>query len=363
MATAAAATATGIRTSRPSFYLQGTEDSELGQGLSKLSICENVDGLYHCEACFGNWGPKANSIDYLYFDRKKLDFGTAMQVKIDQDKIFSGRISALESNFLEGQPREISVLLEDRFQDLRMTRRTRTFENASDADVMNRIANDYGLQANIDVSGPTYRVLAQINQSDLSFLRARARSIDAELWLDDSSLYIKARPKRNDGTITLNWGGELRDVRVTADLAGQRTAVRVNGWDIAGKSALAYEAGEQAVSNELNGDTSGISILKSVFGERKESLAHLVPLNSSEAQVEAETVMKMTARRFVVARGMAQGNAKLNVGTYVNLQGLGPLFSGKYYLAAVKHTFDSGSDVPGFLTEFTGERSGIGKAQ
>jgi uncharacterized protein len=363
MATAAAATATGIRTSRPAFYLQGQEDSVLGQGLLKLSISENVDGLYHCEACFGNWGPKGNAIDYLYFDRKKLDFGVALQVKIDQDKIFTGRISALESNFAEGQSPEISVLMEDRFEDLRMTRRTRTFESASDSDVMNRIASDYGLQANIDVSGPTYRVLAQINQSDLSFLRARARTIDAELWLDDANLYIKTRSKRNDGTITLNYGGDLRDVRVTADLAGQRTAVKVNGWDIAGKQPLTYEANEQAVSNELNGDTSGISILKSAFGERKESLAHMVPLNSSEAQVEAETVMKMTARRFVVARGMAQGNAKLNVGTYVNLQGLGPLFSGKYYLASVKHVFDGGSDTPGFLTEFTAERSGIGKAQ
>ena len=69
--------------------------------------------------------------------------------------------------------------------------------------------------------------------------------------------------------------------------------------------------------------------------------------------------MRMTARRFVVARGMAQGDAKLNVGTYVDLQGLGPLFSGKYYLSTVKHVFDG---AQGFLTEFTAERSGIGHA-
>jgi phage protein D len=225
---------------------------------------------------------------------------------------------------------------------------------------MNRIARDYGLQANIDVSGPTYKVLAQVNQSDLAFLRERARSIDAELWLDNLSLYVKSRSKRNGATIKLNYGGELREVRVTADLAGQRTAVKVNGWDIAGKSGLTFEANEQAVSNELNGDTSGISILKASFGERKESLSHMVPLSSSEAQVEAESVLKMTARRFTLAHGIAQGNAKLNVGTYVDLAGLGPLFNGKYYLAKVNHTFGGSA---GFLTEFTGERAGIGKAQ
>ena len=325
-----------------------------------MSISESIHGLYHCEARFGNWGPKGNSIGFMYFDRSKLDFGKPMQIKIDQDKIFDGRISALEANFAEARPPEISVLLEDRFQDMRMTQRTRTFADVSDSDVINRIASDYGLQPNIDVSGPTYKVLAQVNQSDLSFLRERARSIDAEVWLDDRNLYCKARGKRNNGTVKVNYSSELREVTVIADLAGQRSSISVNGWDISGKSAMTYEAKEQVVSGELNGDSSGISILKSAFGERKEALAHTVPLSSREAQAEAEAVMQMTARRFVVAHGLAQGDAKLRVGTYIDMQGLGPLFSGKYYLAHVKHVFDG---TLGFRTEFTAERPGIGKAQ
>jgi Bacteriophage probable baseplate hub protein len=357
---ATAATASGIRISRPSIYIGGQEDSGLAQALLQMAISESVHGLYHCEARFGNWGPKGNSIGFMYFDRSKLDFGKPMQIKIDQAKIFDGRISALEGNFAEARPPEIAVLLEDRFQDMRMTQRTRTFTDVSDSDVINRIASDYGLQPNIDVSGPTYKVLAQVNQSDLSFLRERARSIDAEIWLDDRNLYCKARGKRNNGTVKVNYSSELREVTVIADLAGQRSSISVNGWDISGKSAMTYEAKEQVVSGELNGDSSGISILKSAFGARKEALAHTVPLSSREAQAEAEAVMRMTARRFVVAHGMAQGDAKLRVGTYIDMQGLGPLFSGKYYLAHVKHVFDA---TLGFRTEFTAERPGIGKAQ
>jgi hypothetical protein len=357
---ATAATATGIRVARPSIFIGGQEDVGLAQALLHLVISESVHGLYHCDASFGNWGPKGNSIDFVYFDRKKLDFGKAMQIKIDQDKIFDGRISAIEGTFGEARAPEVAVLLEDRFQDLRMTQRTRTFTDVSDSDVMNRIASDYGLQANIDVNGPTYKVLAQVNQSDLSFLRERARSIDAEVWLDDQGLHCQSRSKRNNGTVQLNYGGELREVVVTADLAGQRTSLSVNGWDIGSKSGITYEATEQAISGELNGDTSGISILQSAFGTRKESLAHTVPLSQREAQTEAESVLRMTARRFVVARGMAQADAKLGVGTYVDMQGLGPLFNGKYYLSHVKHVFNG---EQGFLTEFTAERCGIGKAQ
>ncbi len=355
---ATAPSAGGIRLSRPSFFLDGKEEATLAQGLLRLSVSESVHGLYHCEARFGNWGPKNNSIDFLYFDRKKLDFGKSMQIKIDQDKMFEGRISAIEAGFGDGTPPEIAILLEDRFQDLRMTRRTRSFPDASDSDVMQRIAADHGLQTDIDVSGPTYKFLTQLNQSDLAFLRDRARTIDAEIWIEERKLTVKSRSKRNNGTVKLNYGGELEQITVIADLAGQRSAVRVNGWDVAGKSGLSHEATEQDVRNELSGDTSGISILKTAFGERKESLAHTVPLTARETQVVAESVLRMTARRFVVAHGISDGNAKLRVGTYVDLQGLGPLFNGKYYLTQVNHTFDGST---GLKTEFTGERPGIGK--
>jgi hypothetical protein len=357
---AATATSRAIRTSRPSFFVDGKEDTVLAEGLLRFAACESVHGLYHCEASFGNWGLKNNSIDFLYFDRKKLDFGKTMQVKVDDDKIFDGRISALEAQFEEGVSPGIGVFLEDRFQDLRMVRRTRTFADVSDSDVLQKIAGDHGLQANIDASGPTYKVLAQVNQSDLAFMRERARCIDSELWIDGSNLYVKTRSKRNNGTVKLTYGGELEVIKLLADLAGQRSAVSVNGWDVSGKTGLTYQATEQAISSELNGDNSGISILKSAFGERKESLVHTVPLSSREAQVEAETVLRMTARRFVTAFARAQGNAKLSVGSYVDLQGLGPLFNGKYYLTQVKHVFDG---LRGYKTEFAAERPGIGKAQ
>jgi hypothetical protein len=357
MATASS-TATGIRVSRPTIRIDGTEDTGLSQGLLHLSIHESVQGLYRAEARFGNWGPKNNDTGYLYFDRRKLEFGKAFQVKVEQDVIADGRISAIEAVFQEGASPEIAVLVEDRFEDLRMTRRTRTFDNMSDADVMNSIANDHGLQPSINASGPTYKVLVQVNQSDLAFLRERARSIDAELWMDDKKLNAQLRSSRNGGTVKLTYGGELLSFTALADLAGQRTSVAVSGWDVSGKSALKYDATDSVISSELNGDTSGVSILQSAFGARKENLAHTVPLNSQEAQSAAESFFKMSARRFVVGHGVAQGNAKMRVGTYVELKSLGPLFDGKYYLSEVHHTFDNAT---GFRTRFTAERPGIGQ--
>jgi phage protein D len=347
-----------IKPATPTIVVGGEKNSSLELGLLSLLIVENTSGLYRCEALFGNWGTNESKTDFLYFDRNTLDFGKQFQIKLNADVIFDGKIMAMEAHFPESRPPELNVLAEDRFQDLRMTRRTRSFTDVSDKDVINQIANDHGLSPNVSVDGPTYKVLAQVNQSDLAFLRDRARSIDAELWMEGNKLNAKSRSTRNGGTLKLDFHAGLREFSALADLAHQRTSVTVGGWNVSSKEALSFEATEDAISSELNGDTSGASILNSAFGKRKEALVHTVPLSSRETQAEAEAYFKMSARRFVTGRGVAETTNDLRVGSYVDLRGLGPLFSGKYYLSEVRHLFDLRL---GLRSEFTAERPGLGQ--
>ena len=104
--------------------------------------------------------------------------------------------------------------------------------------------------------------------------------------------------------------------------------------------------------------TLAASVSLSAFGQRKETLAHTIPLNSQEAQAAAESYFKMSARRFLTGRGVAETQAGLHVGSFVELQGLGPLFGGQYYLVYVVHLFDG---KHGLRSEFRAERPGIGR--
>jgi phage protein D len=357
-----ASTDTLLRISRPTFTVGGQDNAPLAGGLLSMVVAENTQGLYRCEAKFGNLGPAdgGRGPEFLYFDRRTLDFGKAFQVKLGTALLFDGRISGLEAHFPDGgAPPEITALAEDRFQDLRMTRRTTTFSDVSDADVIQQIASQHGLSADVNVEGPTYKVLAQLNQSDLAFLRERARAVEAELWLEGTTLHAARRGGRGTTSLTLGVQNEIRELTVTADLAGQRSSVRVSGWDVAGKSALSEEATDDTIRNELGSDTSGASLLGSAsFGERKESLVHTVPLGQEEARARAESFFRAGARRFVRARGVAQTDARLRVGVKVDIRAAGPLFSGSYYVVEVRHTFDG---ARGLRTEFVAERPGIGR--
>lgn len=348
---------------RPTIRVDGTVQPRLGEELlQSLLVEESTLGLFRCEATFLNWGPRgAGQPDgLLLLDGAILDFGKVLAVELGPpgalNAVFAGRITGLEAHYPSPGLPQLTVLAEDRFQDLRMERRTRTFENVTDEDVFRQIAGEHGLTLQPDVDGPTYRVLAQVNQSDLAFLRERAAAIDAELWVDDRTLYVQARSRRSSGRIQFRYGGNLVQFSVLADLAHQRTAVHVCGWDVAGKQAIDERADEAAIGGELRGGLSGSTVLGRALAPREERIASAVPLSRDEARRMAEARYRERARRFVRGTGVVDGNIRVRVGTTVELGGLGPVFDGPYYVALARHTFDLHH---GFRTTFEAERVAI----
>ena len=353
-----------LYSARPTVLLEGRRDVGLSNGIQSLCVQEDIAGLYWCELTIGNWGTPNGNVTYLYFNRTILDFGKKIGVELGQsetaDQVFEGRITALEGRFMQERAPEITVLAEDKAQDLRMIRRTRAFENMSDRDVIERIASEHGFQADIDIDGPTsHQTISQVNQSDLAFLRDRARAIDAELWVEGNTLRVQARSRRRLRDVSFTYGQRLREFSVIADLAHQATAVTIGGWDVTAKSRLKSKVDESAIRAELNSDElSGASALKSAFGERAQQVVHHVPLTVEEARLMAESEFRRRARRFVTGRALAEGDGRIRVGVHVELKGLGPIFNGMYYVTMVRHLFDV---EHGYRTAFEVERAGIGQ--
>src|SRR6266704_4500907 len=352
--------APGTYTARPEIEMGGTLMPALSDGLQELLVEETVAGMSRCEATFANWRPKSASLDFLYFDRQLFDFGKTINITIGggdaSGVIFSGRVMGLEGRYLRSRPPELLVLAEDRLQDMRLTRRTRTFENSSDSDVFQQVASQYGLQTNIDANGPTYRVLAQVNESDLSFVRERARAIDAELWIDGKTLNVQSRNHRKTDDVTLTFGQGLLEFSVLADIAGQTSGFVVSGWDVSGKQALNHRATDSVLSSELNGDVGGSKALATAIGQHDQQIVHDLPLTAQETQALSESEYRRVARRFVTGMGIAEGDARLRVGTKLKLRSLGTMFDGSYYVSRVRHLFDA---TNGYRTQFFVERPGI----
>lgn len=350
--------------SQPTFTVDGQPNADLGLRVRSVLVEETSDGLYRCEARFDNWGPRNGRLGYLYFGRDVLEFGKKFAVTMGAGpgggQVFEGLITALEAEYPPGGGAQIVVLAEDRLQRLRMQRRTRTFEDVSDEDIVRQIAQEHGLQPDLSLNGPTHRAVVQANQSDLAFLRERARSVGAEVWVEGDRLRVKPRGERSGPPVELRYGANLTSFVARADLAHQVTEVAVCGWDVQAKEAIDEAADKAAVAGELDGGASGSAVLGSALGERRERITAAAPTTAAQARSLAEAQYRERARRFVTGTGLADGDARIRVGALVKLSGLGSLFDGRYVVVRACHTYDLSN---GFRTEFDVERPGLGPAE
>jgi len=343
------------RPARPTIEVGGRQNETLEAALLAYALTESLDGMAHAELRFGNWGG-ADQPGFQFFDRRTLDFAANITVKLRDGVLFQGRITALSGHYPQGGAPEIGVLAEDRLQDLRMVRRTRSFAQSSLADVVQRVASDHGLQADAQGNGPTYAALAQVNQSDLAFLNDLARREDAQVWCEGDKLFLRKSREREG--LELAWAGTLREFDVSADLSGQRTRVSTSGWSVDQKQAVTSDAQKAAVQGELGNDEAGADILAEKFGERPERIVHQAPANEDEARSQAEASYRYMARNFVTGRGVCETDPLVRCGAKVMLSGLGPLFDGAYRLRTVTHLFDA---AEGSRSEFTCDRPGLGR--
>lgn len=350
---------------RPRFQVEGEARPQLDSDLLWLEVRHDEQGLATLEARFNNTGQAGDGegSGYRWFDGEVLQLGRQIRVAAGDDDneglLFAGAITALRGRFAPDRGPELLVRAEDAAFLLRLGQRTRVYTDQTDADIAARVAQDAGLTPQADVPGPTHAQVWQVNQTDLGFLRSRARAVDARLGAADSTLAFAPRRggDESEEPIALTTLRELLSFEATADLAHQRAEVHVHGWSVADKQAIHEQAGADAISAESAGGRTGPSVLGDLGWPAVEHHHLEVPATGEEARTLAEAMLRRRARRFVTATGTTSGTPGLRVGRRIDVSDAGPWFSGRYHVVALRHTFDQ---AVGLRTHFVAERVDLG---
>ena len=351
--------------SRPEIRVGGQSQPELERDLRLLCMDEDIEGMKRLQFTLMAVGPREREqVEQLnWLDGQVIDFGSEVSVMVGPDgnrvEIFNGKVSCLELALHQGRVPELTCQAEDKLMELRLTRRFKTYEDVSDADLVQSIASEHGLMAEVSADGPNYDLVQQWNQSDLAFLRERARRLAADLWIENGSLHLCTRDQRQGSQITLIQGNNLIEARLAADLAHQRSSVHVGGYDDGGKDQIDEEASGDVVAAEAQGHSHGVDVLERSLGSGRDSYqVRDVPLQGEQANSLARAAMLTRARRFVTVSGVADGTANMTVGSLLRLERVGPMFEGDgYYVTRVSHRFDL---THGYRTHFEAERAWIG---
>lgn len=351
-----------LSSTAPVFAVDGQTRGGLGRDLVRLAVDHSTAGLASLEATFLAAGSAGDSPGLLTgLDVDPIALGARLRVSIGQPgserTVFEGTVSAVEARFDHRRAPRLVLLAEDALMALRATVRSRTFEDATDDDIVQRIASDHGLRATVDADGPTYAVVQQWNQSDLGFLRDRAARLGAEVWADGDTVHVATRDRRQGTDVTLVQGSDLVVLDVRADLAEQRTTVAVAGYDVNDRARIHEQAGADAVRSETSGGRLGPDVLSDTAGDVGVVRTHDVPLTAAEARAWARAEQLRRGRRFVTAVGVTNGTPDLVVGSRVTLERVGrPFEGGGYYATRVRHTYDL---TDGHRTEVHLERAAV----
>lgn len=347
----------------PAIELDGERPFVIQRDLLDLQVCADRSGPRRLRLRLSAvpTGAARDEDELLYLDRHKVNFGKEIKVFIgaagEQTLAFEGKISRIDAQFHQGQPAAVEIHAEDRLFDLATTRHTRSYEQASIADLVQAVASRHGLSADVSVSGPTQPLVQQWNETDLGFLSSRLAALDADLWFVGGTLHAAPRDDRRPNRLTLHAGAELRAIQFSADLGGQRSEIAVGGYDQGQRQALDETSGSSDLASLTRGGQSGVDLLASAFSARPTARRLGAVLSTDEARALANAALRTRARRFVTVSGVATVLPSLTIGTRLTLDGVGSMFGGGGYgVTEVAHSFDR---AQGATTAFRAERATV----
>ncbi len=350
-----------IYSARPTVRIAGEADARITQLVVAMRMEEHEGGMSSLEMRLCNLAPTTDGGAELAFDsRSNLKLGADIAIYAGDSaaprEIFRGTVTALELDFKIGSRPELTVLAEDALGAARRARNSRLYTDKAPAEVVRAIAADLGLRPVITgLDGPV-ATWAQLNESDLSFLRRLLGRFDADLQIVGDELQVSPRSEVSRGSIELALFGQLARVRVIADLADQVSSITTRGWHAGNGVSV---KGEATAGTHLGPGSGrdGKAALEDALASRSEHLGHMAVATDEEAQAVAEAAFDLRARRFVRAEGTAEGNAQLRVGAHVTLTGISAQFDNTYYVARACHLYDL---QQGYRTDFSAECAFLG---
>jgi len=350
-----------VYSARPTVRIAGEADVRVTELVMAMRMEEHEGGMSSLEMRFSNLAPTTDGGAELAFDAdSKLKLGADIAIysgdAAQPREIFRGKVTAMELEYKIGSGPELTVLAEDALSAARRARRSKIYTDKSPADVVRAIASDQGLRPVLSGLDSPSATWAQLNESDLSFLRRLLGRFDADVQIVGEELQVSPRKDVSRGTLELALFGQLARVRVIADLADQVSKVTSCGWNAKDGAKVKGEAGSGTHLGPGSG-RDGKTLLEEALESRAEHLGHVAVGTDAEAQAVAEAAFDLRARRFVRAEGTAEGNAQLRVGTNVTLIGISPQFDNTYYVVRACHLYDL---QQGYRTDFSAECAYLG---
>jgi len=257
--------------------------------------------------------------------------------------IFKGKIKALEPAFALGGVLTLDVQAFDHSHSLQKTyTKLKKDTDVTYQDVAQEIAQENGLGFS---GGDSARLIVykkvdrNINQKDHEFLKKLAGKIGFEFFLRNKTLYFRKPEENKTPELVFELNNNIISFSPRLSTASVTKEVKVTAWSEKEKKEISETAG----INDLK-SSNGIKNFEQIVdqaNDKKEAQVKIegrVVRSREEAKEIALSELKRRNGGFITGTLECAGDAKLRPGMTVNVEKVGTLFSGPYYITKASHT-------------------------
>lgn len=290
-----------------------------------------------------------------WFDASAVQEGRPITVSIvagsTSTALFVGDLTGLEFEADDASGASVTICGHDRLHRLARARRTAAFVDKTDSQIAADIAALHGLQGVATDSKIVHPYVMQRQQSDLAFLRDRARRIGYVIRVEGDKLLFAPRALDDDAAVVAVFGDLLLDLRVSTTIMGQVGAAEALGWDPAEQRAIAKQA--TAPRSTMGGRKTGLELADALYKAQVTAATGSAIARDDHAEQVAAAELEELALGHVTCSGRLLGVPTLRPGAILEVAVTSRRVSGNYFLTRVTHSWSP----DGFYTRFDGRRT------
>ncbi len=280
----------------------------------------------------------------------KLKVADEIEVKVGDGggtSIYKGEVIGLEAHYKGGEKARLTVRCMNKMHRLVRQRKSMTFTDKTDQQILSQIIGDAGLSLAWKREGAaiTYKHVYQHNQTNLEFLRMRAARMGMHVWCVDSTLNVK-EPDLNQGEMaTLAIGdseeGAMREFRPRMSSHGVLKKVTVKGWNPETKELI---QGDYSVQGSKLGSQTSVAGSSSHGTEESFTVDHPI-WSAEEAKALAKARLVDASLSHMSGECEMRGDPKFDLGKVVKItaskeaDSANDPFNGKYYIMGITHRY------------------------
>jgi phage protein D len=298
--------------------------------------------------------------------------GSAVQIALgyvdDLQDMIEGEITQISPSFPQDGIPTLAIEGRTLLHRLHGTNNTRTFQGVSDKDIVEKIAQEANLQAEAEDPQVQYEYVMQPNQTDLEFLRDRARKLHFEILVRGKKLIFRRSQEQKPKSYTLVWAHAqmaiamgtntlpLSTFQLQMNASKPPTSVETRSYDAASKQAFVAQAGPSDQTSPMGGNKKGGDVANDAF-KRERKLVHVVTPHGSQSECHEHAKAYYNNQAMGLISGTAEtiGVPDLRGGQIIAMLGVGRRFEGEYRIDEATHSI--GGD--GYTTSLTVKRNSV----